>query len=218
MGSKPSSLPSDASRGLSEPTKQNVWCNNNVLCTGPSIILCGLLETCTSSPQYQCWNHVHCSEVSSSSLPWGSIFFSVVLKRATTIKRRGMDVRQGQPCEEQYGDISSLGERESGPAQYEHVKCYPAAGHNVTWLFLSVSPTPPTTSNRPAHGQRKHSECKTRPNGLFSPQGASLAYFYSPRGEDAHVLLDGARPRGSQHAVRCHRSPQPASVALQLPL
>ncbi|XP_024859674.1 voltage-dependent R-type calcium channel subunit alpha-1E isoform X3 [Kryptolebias marmoratus] len=32
-----------------------------------------------------------------------------VLKRATTIKRRGMDVRQGQPGEEQYGDISSLG-------------------------------------------------------------------------------------------------------------
>ncbi|XP_076736732.1 voltage-dependent R-type calcium channel subunit alpha-1E isoform X5 [Maylandia zebra] len=33
-----------------------------------------------------------------------------VLKRATTIKRRGMDVvRQGQPGEEQYGDISSVG-------------------------------------------------------------------------------------------------------------
>ncbi|KAF7202965.1 transcript variant X1 [Nothobranchius furzeri] len=32
-----------------------------------------------------------------------------VLKRATTIKRRGMGVHQGQPGEEQYGDISSLG-------------------------------------------------------------------------------------------------------------
>ncbi|XP_039984159.1 voltage-dependent R-type calcium channel subunit alpha-1E [Xiphias gladius] len=33
-----------------------------------------------------------------------------VLKRATTIKRRGMDVvHRGQPGEEQYGDISSLG-------------------------------------------------------------------------------------------------------------
>uniref|UniRef100_A0AAQ5YN27 Voltage-dependent calcium channel alpha-1 subunit IQ domain-containing protein n=2 Tax=Amphiprion ocellaris TaxID=80972 RepID=A0AAQ5YN27_AMPOC len=33
-----------------------------------------------------------------------------VLKRATTIKRRGMDVvHQGQPGEEQYGDISSVG-------------------------------------------------------------------------------------------------------------
>ncbi|XP_023810378.1 voltage-dependent R-type calcium channel subunit alpha-1E isoform X1 [Oryzias latipes] len=32
-----------------------------------------------------------------------------VLKRATTIKRRGMDVRQGHPGEELYGDISSVG-------------------------------------------------------------------------------------------------------------
>ncbi|XP_040895501.1 voltage-dependent R-type calcium channel subunit alpha-1E isoform X2 [Toxotes jaculatrix] len=32
-----------------------------------------------------------------------------VLKRATTIKRRGMDVVRGQPGEEQYGDISSVG-------------------------------------------------------------------------------------------------------------
>ncbi|XP_043985097.1 voltage-dependent R-type calcium channel subunit alpha-1E isoform X4 [Gambusia affinis] len=32
-----------------------------------------------------------------------------VLKRATTIKRRGMDVRQGQSGEEHYGDISSVG-------------------------------------------------------------------------------------------------------------
>ncbi|KAF6734847.1 putative voltage-dependent R-type calcium channel subunit alpha-1E, partial [Oryzias melastigma] len=32
-----------------------------------------------------------------------------VLKRATTIKRRGMDVRQGHPGEEHYGDISSVG-------------------------------------------------------------------------------------------------------------
>ena len=36
---------------------------------------------------------------------------SAVLKRATTIKRRGMDVvHRGQPGEEQYGDISSVGE------------------------------------------------------------------------------------------------------------
>uniref|UniRef100_A0A4W6G4K0 Voltage-dependent calcium channel type A subunit alpha-1 n=1 Tax=Lates calcarifer TaxID=8187 RepID=A0A4W6G4K0_LATCA len=35
---------------------------------------------------------------------------SAVLKRATTIKRRGMDVgRRGQPGEEQYGDIASVG-------------------------------------------------------------------------------------------------------------
>lgn len=40
---------------------------------------------------------------------------SPVLKRATTIKRRGMDgVHRGQPGEEQYGDISSVGEWESG--------------------------------------------------------------------------------------------------------
>ncbi|CAG5861099.1 unnamed protein product [Menidia menidia] len=32
-----------------------------------------------------------------------------VLKRATTIKRRGVDVHQGQPGEELYGDISSVG-------------------------------------------------------------------------------------------------------------
>ncbi|MED6290140.1 Voltage-dependent R-type calcium channel subunit alpha-1E [Characodon lateralis] len=32
-----------------------------------------------------------------------------VLKRATTIKRRGMDVHQGQSGEEHYGDISSVG-------------------------------------------------------------------------------------------------------------
>uniref|UniRef100_A0AAQ6AF52 Voltage-dependent calcium channel alpha-1 subunit IQ domain-containing protein n=1 Tax=Amphiprion ocellaris TaxID=80972 RepID=A0AAQ6AF52_AMPOC len=49
-----------------------------------------------------------------------------VLKRATTIKRRGMDVvHQGQPGEEQYGDISSVGESEAsirsakrGPTAY----------------------------------------------------------------------------------------------------
>lgn len=35
---------------------------------------------------------------------------SLVLKRATTIKRRGMDVHQGQSGEEHYGDISSVGE------------------------------------------------------------------------------------------------------------
>lgn len=36
---------------------------------------------------------------------------STVLKRATTIKRRGMDVvHRGQPGEEQYADISSVGE------------------------------------------------------------------------------------------------------------
>lgn len=49
---------------------------------------------------------------------------SAVLKRATTIKRRGMDVvRQGQPGEEQYGDISSVGEWECAKAQtYGHRK------------------------------------------------------------------------------------------------
>lgn len=50
---------------------------------------------------------------------------STVLKRATTIKRRGMDVvHQGQPGEEQYGDISSVGEWESGQAhKYRHIEC-----------------------------------------------------------------------------------------------
>lgn len=50
---------------------------------------------------------------------------STVLKRATTIKRRGVDVgHRGQPGEEQYGDISSVGEWESGQAhEYVHIKC-----------------------------------------------------------------------------------------------
>ncbi|XP_051803151.1 voltage-dependent R-type calcium channel subunit alpha-1E isoform X3 [Acanthochromis polyacanthus] len=44
------------------------------------------------------------------SLPEWSTGGAYVLKRATTIKRRGMDVvHQGQPGEEQYGDISSVG-------------------------------------------------------------------------------------------------------------
>ncbi|KAM9383867.1 voltage-dependent R-type calcium channel subunit alpha-1E [Pholidichthys leucotaenia] len=44
------------------------------------------------------------------SLPEWSTGGVYVLKRATTIKRRGMDsVHQGQPGEEQYGDISSVG-------------------------------------------------------------------------------------------------------------
>ncbi|XP_054873560.1 voltage-dependent R-type calcium channel subunit alpha-1E isoform X1 [Amphiprion ocellaris] len=43
-------------------------------------------------------------------LPEWSTGGAYVLKRATTIKRRGMDVvHQGQPGEEQYGDISSVG-------------------------------------------------------------------------------------------------------------
>lgn len=51
--------------------------------------------------------------------------FPAVLKRATTIKRRGMDVvHRGQPGEEQYGDISSVGEWESGRAhKYGHRLC-----------------------------------------------------------------------------------------------
>nr|XP_033477259.1 voltage-dependent R-type calcium channel subunit alpha-1E isoform X3 [Epinephelus lanceolatus] len=44
------------------------------------------------------------------SLPEWSTGGAYVLKRATTIKRRGMDaVHRGQPGEEQYGDISSVG-------------------------------------------------------------------------------------------------------------
>ncbi|KAK9519294.1 hypothetical protein VZT92_022034 [Zoarces viviparus] len=44
------------------------------------------------------------------SLPEWSTGGVYVLKRATTIKRRGMDVgHRGQPGEEQYGDISSVG-------------------------------------------------------------------------------------------------------------
>nr|XP_020468651.1 voltage-dependent R-type calcium channel subunit alpha-1E [Monopterus albus] len=44
------------------------------------------------------------------SLPEWSTGGGYVLKRATTIKRRGMDVvHRGQPGEEQYGDISSVG-------------------------------------------------------------------------------------------------------------
>ncbi|XP_054458725.1 voltage-dependent R-type calcium channel subunit alpha-1E [Anoplopoma fimbria] len=44
------------------------------------------------------------------SLPDWSTGGAYVLKRATTIKRRGMDVvHRGQPGEEQYGDISSVG-------------------------------------------------------------------------------------------------------------
>ncbi|KAM9357850.1 LOW QUALITY PROTEIN: voltage-dependent R-type calcium channel subunit alpha-1E [Symphorus nematophorus] len=43
-------------------------------------------------------------------LPEWSTGGAYVLKRATTIKRRGMDaVHRGQPGEEQYGDISSVG-------------------------------------------------------------------------------------------------------------
>ncbi|XP_056894023.1 voltage-dependent R-type calcium channel subunit alpha-1E isoform X5 [Takifugu flavidus] len=43
-------------------------------------------------------------------LPEWSTGGTYVLKRATTIKRRGMDVvHRGQPGEEQYGDISSVG-------------------------------------------------------------------------------------------------------------
>ncbi|XP_069555151.1 voltage-dependent R-type calcium channel subunit alpha-1E [Brachyistius frenatus] len=43
-------------------------------------------------------------------LPEWSTGGAYVLKRATTIKRRGMDVvHQGQPGEEQYGDVSSVG-------------------------------------------------------------------------------------------------------------
>ncbi|GLD62263.1 voltage-dependent R-type calcium channel subunit alpha-1E-like protein, partial [Lates japonicus] len=60
-------------------------------------------------------------------LPEWSTGGAYVLKRATTIKRRGMDVvRRGQPGEEQYGDISSVGECESGQAhKYVHIKCIP---------------------------------------------------------------------------------------------
>lgn len=58
---------------------------------------------------------------------------SAVLKRATTIKRRGVDVgHRGQPGEEQYGDISSVGEWESGQAhKYVHIKCkaYSSGAH-----------------------------------------------------------------------------------------
>ncbi|XP_053287158.1 voltage-dependent R-type calcium channel subunit alpha-1E [Pleuronectes platessa] len=44
------------------------------------------------------------------SLPEWSTGGAYVLKRATTIKRRGLDVgHRGQPGEEQYGDISSVG-------------------------------------------------------------------------------------------------------------
>ncbi|KAM9761418.1 voltage-dependent R-type calcium channel subunit alpha-1E [Menidia menidia] len=43
------------------------------------------------------------------SLPEWSTGGAYVLKRATTIKRRGVDVHQGQPGEELYGDISSVG-------------------------------------------------------------------------------------------------------------
>ncbi|KAM4548311.1 LOW QUALITY PROTEIN: voltage-dependent R-type calcium channel subunit alpha-1E [Odontesthes bonariensis] len=43
------------------------------------------------------------------SLPEWSTGGAYVLKRATTIKRRGMDVCQGQPGEELYGDISAVG-------------------------------------------------------------------------------------------------------------
>ncbi|KAM6921515.1 LOW QUALITY PROTEIN: voltage-dependent R-type calcium channel subunit alpha-1E [Xenentodon cancila] len=43
------------------------------------------------------------------SLPEWSTGGAYVLKRATTIKRRGMDVHQGPPGEEQYGDIPSVG-------------------------------------------------------------------------------------------------------------
>lgn len=52
------------------------------------------------------------------------VALSAVLKRATTIKRRGMDVvHRGQSGEEQYGDISSVGEWESGEAhKYGHIK------------------------------------------------------------------------------------------------
>lgn len=58
---------------------------------------------------------------------------SAVLKRATTIKRRGMDaVHRGQPGEESYGDISSVGEYQSGQAhKYRHRKpnIFPGRAH-----------------------------------------------------------------------------------------
>lgn len=56
-----------------------------------------------------------------------------VLKRATTIKRRGMDVtHQGQLGEEQYGDISSVGEWESGQARkYCRIKSKASAEHGA---------------------------------------------------------------------------------------
>ncbi|XP_044054404.1 voltage-dependent R-type calcium channel subunit alpha-1E isoform X4 [Siniperca chuatsi] len=56
-----------------------------------------------------------------------------VLKRATTITRRGMDVvHRGQPGEEQYGDISSVGEWESGQThKYGHIKCIPMARTSI---------------------------------------------------------------------------------------
>lgn len=64
-----------------------------------------------------------------------------MLKRATTIKRRGMDVvHRGQPGEEQYGDISSVGECKSGQAhKYWHIKqeILPGRTHAV-WHTLQV--------------------------------------------------------------------------------
>lgn len=167
-------------------------------------------------------------------------------------------VHRGQPGEEQYGDISSVGEWESGQAhKYGHIKCeaYSSRAHcalqqpykcvfdtvvNIALFgaqyseqehavhvqallvrpqFLSSFPclslaNPP----RHPHGQSKYQECQARSNGVFSPQGAPPPHLHTPCGEDTDFLLDSARPSGSQHAVCGNCSPQPAPLAVQLPL
>ncbi|XP_072245640.1 voltage-dependent R-type calcium channel subunit alpha-1E isoform X4 [Leuresthes tenuis] len=72
------------------------------------------------------------------SLPEWSAGGAYVLKRATTIKRRGMDVRQGQPGEELYGDISAVGMPMAG-ASIRSAKRGPAAYFRRKERLLRIS-------------------------------------------------------------------------------
>lgn len=68
-----------------------------------------------------------------------------------------MDVRQGHPGEEHYGDISSVGEWEAGQV----LKYARQSGICESSVFFCFSP-------RHAHGQNKHQEWETRSGCLFS--------------------------------------------------
>lgn len=107
-----------------------------------------------------------------------------VLKRATTIKRRGMDAgHRGQSGEEQYSDISSVGESE------RHTLAHEVENLN-TEPRLCPSPRCP-------HGKDQRQEHQTRANGVLPSQGATLSHLHPPRGEDAHLLLDRVEPGGA---------------------
>ncbi len=85
-----------------------------VLCSGcPKVSFVSLSSQNVSSNFTECIGSAVRTACSGTSYVQPAL--PAVLKRATTIKRRGMDVvHRGQPGEEQYGDISSVGEWESG--------------------------------------------------------------------------------------------------------